>query len=407
MVRCLSLVVCVSLSIGLSAVHARVRAQSVEPFDAAPIVRPPIRLALPAPPVLRASEELAPPLRADRTPAPPLTAADRVASRPLRVPDADNPLLESQIARLRATALSTAVPGPRAGRAQANASWVLGLLYLHGIGVAASPANAATWFDRARTLGEPLASAGLAWCEIEGCKGPADPAAARRWIALLRAVNLPRAQYLQWLVEARLSPLQIAAPGLRNEPAVAGLPNRQLLLSAAQGGDVHARIELGFESIAANRPAEALGHFRAAAPRSPAASANAALLSERLADTSSNRRPPAATSTSSDDTLALAQRNHRGEGRPANFVEAIRLYQLAKTQGNIQAKKMLELIFSRPRPDGQIDITWMQQLAYVDLSGEAVSLDSPAARQSLRREPTALFDLLPQPWLRYGSETRR
>lgn len=407
MVRCLSFAMCVSLCISLSAVHARVRAQSVEPFDPAPIVHPPIRSALPAPPVLRTNEELAPPLRVDGTLPSPLTAADSAASPALRVPGADNPALESDLARLRATALSTTVPGPRARRAQANASWVLGLLYLHGIGVAASPADAATWFYRARTLGEPLASAGLAWCEIEGCKGPADPVAARRWIAQLRAVNLPRAQFLQWLVEARLSPLQIAAPGPRNEPAAAGLPSRQLLLSAAQGGDVHARIELGFESLAANRPAEALEYFRAAALRSPAAAANAALLSERLADTSINRRPLAAASSSSDDTLALAQRNHRGEGQPANFVEAIRLYQLAKNQGNVQAKKMLALIFSRPRPDGQIDIAWMQHLAYVNLANEALSLDSTTARQALRREPTPLFDLLPQPWLRYATGTRR
>lgn len=407
MVRCMSCAVCVCLCIGLSAVHARVRAQPVAPFDPASTVQPPIRLVLPAPPVLRANEDSAPPLRADDTPAPPLIAADSMANAPLYIPGADNAVLESEVARLRATALSTAAPGPRAGRAQANASWVLGLLYLHGIGVDASPADAATWFERARALGEPLAPAGLAWCEIEGCKGSLNPAAARRWIALLRAVNLPRAQYLQWLLEARLSPLQIATPGLRNEPAVAGAPNRQLLLSAAQGGDIHARIELGFESLGANRLTDAVEQFRAAAPRSAAASANAALLSERIRNTPNVRRPSTAASSSSDETLARAQRNHRGEGQPANFVEAIRLYQRAKNQGNVQATKMLELIFSRPGPDGQIDIAWMQQLAYINLSKEVVALDNTTARTALRREPTALFDLLPQPWRQYASPTPR
>lgn len=68
------------------------------------------------------------------------------------------------------------------------------------------------------------------------------------------------------------------------------------------------------------------------------------------------------------------QRNHRGEGQPANFVEAIRLYRHAQSQGNVQARKMLELIFFRLGPDGQIDIAWMQQLAYVNLSKDAVAL---------------------------------
>ncbi|MDP3829044.1 MAG: hypothetical protein Q8Q74_21030, partial [Polaromonas sp.] len=170
----------------------------------------------------------------------------------------------------------------------------------------------------------------------------------------------------------------------------ASAPDRQLLLSAARGGNVHARIELGFESITANRPADALEHFRAAGSRSEAASANAALLSERLRVT-----PPARSSASAADTFARAQRNHRGEGQPANFVEAIRLYRLAQNQGSEPAKRMLELIFSRPGPDGQVDIAWMQQLAYLNLSGGAPALDSTTVRRELRREPTPLFDMLP------------
>lgn len=68
---------------------------------------------------------------------------------------------------------------------------------------------------------------------------------------------------------------------------------------------------------------------------------------------------------------------------------------------------MLELIFSRPGPDGQIDIAWMQQLAYVNLSKDVVTLDSTTARQSLRREPTPLFDLLPQSLRKYSSAAPR
>jgi TPR repeat protein len=87
-----------------------------------------------------------------------------------------------------------------------------------------------------------------------------------------------------------------------------------------------------------------------------------------------------------------------GLGQPANFVEAIRLYRLAQNQGSVEAKKMLELIFSRPGPNGQVDVAWMQELAYVNLAGRALSLDSTTARSGLRREPTPLFDLLPSSW---------
>lgn len=61
------------------------------------------------------------------------------------------------------------------------------------------------------------------------------------------------------------------------------------------------------------------------------------------------------------DALAQpqAQRYHRLDQQPANFVKAIRLYRLAQNQGSEQARKMLELIFSRPDPDGSVDVAWM------------------------------------------------
>jgi TPR repeat protein len=338
-------------------------------FDGSPPPSEPLRAADPSPETLSATQLPPAPLQAREQPS----------------------ALEAEVSRLRSQALSVNPQPGRVAREQARAAWLLGLLYLHGIGVPASPGEAAGWFERARALGEPLAVAGLAWCEIDGCRTAPNPAAAQRWISLLRRVDLPRAQYLQWLVDERLSPLQLATPGLRGEPAPAApAPDRQLLLSAARGGNVHARIELGFESITANRPAEALEHFRAVASRSEAASANAALLSERLRVT-----PPARSSASAADTFAGAQRNHRGEGQPANFVEAIRLYRLAQSQGSEPAKRMLELIFSRPGPDGQVDIAWMQQLAYLNLSSGAPALDGTTVRRALRREPTPLFDMLP------------
>jgi uncharacterized protein len=163
---------------------------------------------------------------------------------------------------------------------------------------------------------------------------------------------------------------------------------------------VQANIELGLESVAANRPEQALAYFRAVAPRSQVATANVALMQARL-------QSPSKIATSADETLALAQRNHRGEGQPANYVEAIRLYQKAQSQGSTQARKMLELIFSRPLANGHVDVAWMQQLAYTSYVKDMVVLGSASPPPTLQREPTPLFDLLPPFWRSYpGTKLR-
>lgn len=343
-------------------------------------------------------------LRADKSAAPLKAQSEQTSTSSMRLPGPDDPVLEAEVARLRASARPG---GGRSSRSQGAASWILGMLYLHGIGVALSPSEAVQWFERAYALGEPLAAAGLAWCEIDGCRSPANPGAARRWLAPLRALNPPRAQYFQWLIESRLSPLQITTPGLRGDAASKGLPNRQLLVSAARSGDIQARIELGFESLSANRLTEAEDYFRAAAAKSPAASANANLLAERIRGVGSAASSDRAARASPSDNFARAQRYHRGEGQPANYVEAIRLYQLAKNERNLPATKMLELIFSRPGADGQIDIAWMQQLAYINFSKDVPTLDSPTTRQSLSRDATPLLDLLPPSWRRHSGASVR
>jgi uncharacterized protein len=412
MQRCLhcafSVMVC--LMIGHATAHARARAQAVAPlYSAAQPTTQPVSRPEPVP-VLRV-QATSEPLRADTTPAPPLVYSGTVTGPALRAEGADSAVMNPDVAQLRSLAMTGLARSQRgasavnASRAQANAAWVLGLLYLHGIAVVANPAEAAKWFESARSLGEPLAVAGLAWCDIEGCKAQPNPALARRWLPALRTANLPRAQYLQWLIDMRLSPLQVAAPGVQayaSSRPDAGLPNRQWLLAAAQAGDVQATIELGLESVAANRPEQALAYFRAVAPRSQVATANAALMQARLQSPSKTTQ-----TTSVDETLALAQRNHRGEGQPANYVEAIRLYQKAQNQGSTQARKMLELIFSRPLANGHVDVAWMQQLAYASYVKDMVVLGSALPPPALQREPTPLFDLLPPFWRSYPGTTPR
>lgn len=277
---------------------------------------------------------------------------------------------------------------------RARAAWLLGLIHLHGAGVGQAPAQAGNWFELAQSLGEPWAPAGLAWCELEACQGAANPAAARRWVVALRRVNLPRAQYLEWLLDNLQAPLQVATPQ-RGPGPPPQRPGSQLLGQAARGGDIHAMIELGLQSVAAQRLTEALGHFEDAAPRSMVAANNAALVRERL---QAQRDAARAEPMGAEALLAAARRSHRGEGVPANYVEAIRLYQLAKLRGSVEAQKMLALIYSRPSTTGELDVAWMQQLAYLDLSGDTPRPASPTASRSLQREPSPLVDLLPTAW---------
>jgi hypothetical protein len=356
-----------------------------------------------APPRLQPDIGATPPRMGEEQTLPPSiprTSLDADGPRLSPPPDA---ALQAEFARLRAAADRAPQSNGRPATHARSAAWQLGLAALHGIGGSVQPHEAQQWFDRAFRLGEPQAAAGLAWCAIDGCGSPPDPAAARRWIAALRTVDAARAQYFDWLLQTRLAPLQLAAtPGaVRRHSQVAeapdagraGLPGKALLESAARGGNVHAAIELGLENVTNRHYDDALQQFRAVAARSPAAAHNAAVLAQRAAAPRQD-----ASTTPGAATFAQAQRYHRGEGVPANFTEAIRLYRLAQSQGSTPARRMLELIFSRPAPDGSVDVAWMQQLAQMDVTGDSPTQNPAGAQALLRREPTPLFDLLPPRW---------
>ena len=442
--RNLLFIVNLSAVILLVAMDAQASARSLPPppLEPPPYSAPPIRIQTQPVPTVRQKKRIesidAAPLALQASNG--LLSADLVGSScapgPLKSPSSNGSAAAIQLERLRAAASGTTsfenqqLSMARQQRLQANAAWQMGLLTLHGICLVLNTADAEVWFVRAQQLGEPLAAAGWAWCEIEGCTAAPNPASASKWIALLRNVDAPRALYLQWLMQSRLAPLELAPPGLGSAgKRYTALHDRQLLASAAQLGDINAKIELGLDSVFSNQLAEALVFFKSASPKSAAAAVNAAVMVERLKNetklisASPSAAPLGATAAapfaapsptrassavnvklqSGADNLAQAQRYHRGTGVPSNYTEAIRLYQLAQNQGSVTAKKMLELIFSRPSPDGQIDLAWMQQLARVDLSGAAPSIDNNSAKQSLKREPTPLFELVPQPWKRYAA----
>lgn len=306
-----------------------------------------------------------------------------------------------ELAQLRRTA------EPRSGfgssRAAADAAWTLGLLHLHGGLLPASPALAQTWFQRAAPQGrQPLVQAGLAWCLIDGCQGPPDPAGAQQAIERLRARDAGRALYLEWLLRTRLQPMgSMGEARAQAAPAGDTLPWISLLRRAAAAGDAQARLELGIDAAQRGQIAEARRYFQAAAARSPAAAANLRALAPATAIL-----PSVPDEANAASLFARARQFHRGEGVPANYAEAIRLYRLAASQGSVQAQRMLALIAARPNPDGSLNVAWMAQLSQLD-TRTAWAILAPLQRTPwMQRDATPLYDLLPPLWQRRMNAAR-
>jgi TPR repeat protein len=241
-----------------------------------------------------------------------------------------------------------------------------------------------------------MASAGLVWCAMEGCSGPANPLAARQWLQPLRAAQPGRALYLEWLLTHKLSPVDVAPPLRTRQMAEAdALLKRALALS-----DVQAHAAQGRELYAQHRFAEALKAFTLAAPHSPAAARNVELVKARMAleSTPPSTKPSTRPVPDPEAAYLQARRLHRGEGVPANYTEAIRLYLLADRLGHAQARKMLSLIYSRPLVSGDVDIGWMRQLADLDLTLPSPRVLQPSQGLVLHEDATPLLDLLPPAW---------
>lgn len=327
-----------------------------------------------------------------------------VGTAPLDVRPTVDLNVQRELQRLRQ--LSESRRGFGSSAASAQAAWLLGLVYLHGAGVRRDLPLAHTWFDRAARFGrEPWAYAGQAWCAIEGCEGPADPDLARRAIEQLRKKYPARADFLEWVLLARATPLQISKPGIL-QTEVLQLPHPALLQRAAAQGDIHALIELGLNAVSSDKLPEALEYFRRAGTRSQAAQANIRQIQSRI-DASRSSQAGGANDPSIAELLAAARKYHRGTGVPVNYVEAVRLYRMAEAKGSLEARRILSLIFSRPSPAGGINIGWMQQLAYADPMTTIPTVGVPSTMELLYREPTPLYDLLPEFWRKQITQVGR
>lgn len=285
-------------------------------------------------------------------------------------------------------------------RAQAEAAWQLGLLQLHGLHTPLQPAQAQLNFEHAHALGLPIAVAGRVWCAIDGCGQRPNPDAARQWLPALKQVDPGRAAYMEWLLLEEVAPLDALVPSTARRDGVdMAQRKRQALLRAAAAGDPYAKVELGMELAAQDKTAESLAQFRAAASKSEAARHNIDVLSNQQGASKTQPSGNLGQAGGAWQTFKQARVYHRGEGVPANYTEAIRLYKRASDMGSEPAQRMLALIYSRPMPGGGIDIAWMQQLAYMDVTKDgATPLGAPIAPVSLTRDPTPLYDYIAPKW---------
>lgn len=174
-----------------------------------------------------------------------------------------------------------------------------------------------------------------------------------------------------------------------------------LLHQAVALGDIQAMAAMGRFFFSQKQFKKALPYFEKAAPHSPAAAQNVELIKARIALESSDSSATATASPHGLDAQSIylqARRLHRGDGVPANYTEAIRLYMLADRLGYREARKMLSLIYSRPQPTGEIDVGWMRQLADMDLTLPSPRMTPSSSTLILHEDSTPLFDFLPVPW---------
>ena len=283
---------------------------------------------------------------------------------------------------------------------QREAAWQWGLLQLHGLHTPLQPSQAQLSFEKAYALGNQLAAAGLIWCALDGCGQRPQPDRAQQWLPSLRKVDPGRAAYLEWMLLKDAEPIDAVLPSTAQRENIEGRnTKRQLLQQAVQSGDPMARVELGMELAAQSKTDEAAAQFRAAAKRSEAARHNLEVLENQKNTLKAQPSGNPGQAGGAWQTFKQARVYHRGEGVPMNYTEAIRLYKRASDMGNEPAKRMLALIYSRPVAGGGIDIAWMQQLAYMDVTQEgSTPLNAPIAPASLTRDPTPLYDYIAPRW---------
>ena len=238
-----------------------------------------------------------------------------------------------------------------------------GLAHLYGLGVPLDMALAGKTMMRAWAQGDSLAAAGIALCHASGCYGTPNARSVQLWADRVRRLAPGKAKLLEW---------QAAQLGVQNSPtpSTAGQTQR-LLMEAVALGDPVAMNERALQLISTDQLPQAIDMLEKARLRgSPAAAQNLGKLQQNQSNTDpvggldkTKKDLRFANAVAGQDDYNLALKYHRGLGVPVNITQAVSYYQRSAQQGNLAAKHMLELIFSRLTPQGTIDQVWMRQLA--------------------------------------------
>lgn len=255
-----------------------------------------------------------------------------------------------------------------------------GLRLLHGLKGPQDFKQAGYTFMLAHTRGDAQAPAAVAYCTLLGCYGVPDRRSVALWIERARAREGGKAKLLEWAATEQFDPASSARLAT-------------LLREAAALQDPVALNELGLQQLTSSQRAAALKSFELGAQKgSPAAARNLNLLiqqPENKADASERL----SASTLGQPLYEQAKRYHIGQGVPVNDVQAIELYRQAANRGHLQAKRMLELIFSRADAQGRPDSAWMRLLAQRQVGLN--SLETQATAIWLQKDISLLADWLP------------
>ncbi|MGB7903899.1 MAG: hypothetical protein WCF43_04350, partial [Steroidobacteraceae bacterium] len=144
-----------------------------------------------------------------------LGAAQAVAAAPSKfaAPDTLEPAKSALRLKQFADAAGRLATDPLAG--DPRAQYLLGTLYLAGLGVGEDAQRARALFEAAAAKGEPRAVFALA--ALAAHDSPADESAARTWLARAAAAGHADAAHL---LQAGQLPLQVDPRALATEPAV-------------------------------------------------------------------------------------------------------------------------------------------------------------------------------------------
>ncbi len=271
-----------------------------------------------------------------------------------------------------------------------SAQIALGLQRLYGLDGAQDLKQAGYNFMLAYTRGDAQAPAAVALCTLMGCYGTPDRRSVALWVERTRVREPAKAKLLEWAAAEKWSD---TVP--RNRQAT-------FLREAVALQDPVALNEQGLQQLAAEQRTAALKSFELAAKRgSPAGARNFNLLIQQP-DLTTNVRPPANAISPIDAPWAApgqslyeqAKRYHAGQGVPVNDLQAIELYRQASNQGNLQAKRMLALIFSKVDAKGLPDPVWMRLLAQQQLGPASYELKPTTFWP--QKDISLLADWLPQ-----------